>query len=281
MITKFNDYIKEGVGNTSVRDLMTPKSDEDVRQAYINLVNSLDDSSPDKFLDEFQIDFERIADLFGVTKDSLYLISEEGDKDYETFEDFFEAIADTDNKIIIKGVENEYGETSGEWTCYPDQKVARWSANDFDSPHAWIFPKNLFKDKLYESIRDLMTPKSREDIINSLEGDRSVVFKPSYVDDNMTYEMGRIDVSYDDLVKLFGEPNGYGDDYKISTYWTLEDNKGRVATIHDWKNTNLYEDDLPSVEEFRKFPSYQWTICTTGDKNVVVDLKTFIILQII
>lgn len=280
MIIKFEEYIKEGV-----KDLMTPKPSEEVRRAYIKLVNSLEGCTVDKYPDELQTDFKQISSLFGVPISSLYLIEEEGrDYDYHTFDDFFEDIVDINNKVIVDGVKNEDGESSGDWICYPKQKLAKWSDNDFNNPGAWVFPKNFFSDKLYESIRDMMTPKSKEEIINSLKGDKTVVFKPtnkrSY---DMIGEIGHIDASYNDLLELFGEPNGDTDDYKISTAWELVDNLGRCVGIEDWKQTDLYDPDYPSVEEFRNEPSYNWIITghRNGSEELVEDLRTYIILHII
>lgn len=56
--------------------------------------------------------------------------------------------------------------------------------------------------------------------------------------------------SYSVLRELFGEPTN-GDDYKISTEWILTDQNGEVVTIYDWKETNLYDQDQLSVEDFR------------------------------
>lgn len=284
MITNFNQYIKEGI-----RDLMSPKSSEEVRRAYIRLVNSLEGCTVDKYPDEFQVDFQQIADLFGVSIGSLYLIEEEGrGYDYPTFDDFFEDIIDEDNKVRIDGVKNEDGDSSGDWICYPKQKLAKWSDNDFNNPGAWVFPKNLFSDKLYESIRDMMTPKSREDIINSLKGDKTVVFKPTPTydgDDTWITRIGTLDASYSDLVELFGQPNGEVDDYKSSTAWELKDNKGRFIRISDYKSTILYDDDfnLPTVEEFRRLPSYGWHVQGNRkeSESLMNDLTTYIISHII
>lgn len=66
--------------------------------------------------------------------------------------------------------------------------------------------------------------------------------------------------SYAQLVTLLGEPNSAGDEYKVSTEWLLEDENGHVVTIYDYKETSLYDNDLPSVEEFRALPSFEWTI---------------------
>ena len=70
---------------------------------------------------------------------------------------------------------------------------------------------------------------------------------------------GDQEASYDQLVKLFGEPNSYGDGDKVHIEWVLNfdvyDEDGEVdyhtATIYDWKE----EDDAA-----RYAKSYFWHI---------------------
>ena len=71
---------------------------------------------------------------------------------------------------------------------------------------------------------------------------------------------GYFSTSYRQLVDLLGEPNADGDGYKVSTEWVLEDEDGNVATIYDWKETELYGDSSISVEQFREYSSYEWHI---------------------
>lgn len=61
---------------------------------------------------------------------------------------------------------------------------------------------------------------------------------------------GRVDATFADLVAILGKPH-CSDRYKVSGEWTLENESGDVITLYDWKETNLYAEDLPSVEEFR------------------------------
>jgi len=71
---------------------------------------------------------------------------------------------------------------------------------------------------------------------------------------------GYQEASYDQLVKLFGEPNSYGDGDKVHTEWVInfevydedwEDTETHTATIYDWK-----EDD----DAARRVPMYNWHI---------------------
>jgi hypothetical protein len=86
---------------------------------------------------------------------------------------------------------------------------------------------------------------------------------------------GYITTSYAKLVEIFGMPNSEGDDYKVSTEWTIEDKDGNIASIYDWKSTCLYDDETLTVSQLRKLPSYQWHI---GSQNVTTanDLIQFI-----
>ena len=68
-----------------------------------------------------------------------------------------------------------------------------------------------------------------------------------------------IKCSYVQLEKLFGTPQ-HSDEYKVSSEWIFHDEEGNEATLYDYKETNLYDQDLPTVEEFRKLPSFEWHV---------------------
>ena len=85
-----------------------------------------------------------------------------------------------------------------------------------------------------------------------------------------------VEASYDDLLSLFGEPNGEGDNYKVSTMWVLEDDDKNFLTIYDYKETDLYSRGYPSVQAFRARPSYVWHI--GGTRRLPAQrLKAFIL----
>jgi len=71
---------------------------------------------------------------------------------------------------------------------------------------------------------------------------------------------GYVETSFENLVRHFGLPNGNGDDYKVSTEWLLEESSGLIISIYDYKETNLYDGGLPSVDQFRRQKSYNWHI---------------------
>ena len=128
---------------------------------------------------------------------------------------------------------------------------------------------------VYESLEDILRPKSRKEILDNIGGRDDLTFKKSKKSSSGTYLIGEINVSYDNLVKLFGEPQlklkKDDDGYKTSTQWTLEDNEGRVYTIYDYKMTTLYGEDL-TPEEFRKLPSYTWHIGGEEEEKPITNI---------
>lgn len=70
---------------------------------------------------------------------------------------------------------------------------------------------------------------------------------------------GYVEASYAQLRELFG-PSNETDGYKVSTEWIIRFDDGAVATIYDYKMTNLYDREYPGVSAFRHMPSYNWHI---------------------
>lgn len=67
--------------------------------------------------------------------------------------------------------------------------------------------------------------------------------------------------SYKELEELLGKPNSEGDQCKVSTEWVFkETDTGEIVTLYDYKETNLYSREMPSVEEFRSRNQYDWHI---------------------
>lgn len=129
-----------------------------------------------------------------------------------------------------------------------------------------------------ESVRDFLKPKSKEEVIKQLGGRENVVFKPTNKYLEQSVFIGKYETSYKNLVKIFGKPNGEGDNYKISTEWVLEDDKGNIVSISDYKMTNLYDSSYPSVYKFRNELSYDWNIFS-DNKEILKDLKTYIYIK--
>lgn len=129
-----------------------------------------------------------------------------------------------------------------------------------------------------ESIRDFLKPKSKEEILKQLGGREDAIFKPTDKLQGMSYFIGTYEISYKELVKIFGEPNSEGDYEKISTEWNLEDDKGNLISISDYKVTDVYDPDYPSVDDFRAEPSYNWRIYS-DNREIKKDFLTFIYLK--
>lgn len=55
---------------------------------------------------------------------------------------------------------------------------------------------------------------------------------------NTSYK-GEIDISYDKLVKIFGNPH-HNDGYKTEAEWMLKFKDGTIATIYDYKEGKSY-----------------------------------------
>ena len=62
-----------------------------------------------------------------------------------------------------------------------------------------------------------------------------------------THLIGHITCNYEDIVKVFGKPNG-SDGYKSDAGWDIEWNDGTISTIYNWKNGNNYNKDGTRVE---------------------------------
>lgn len=84
--------------------------------------------------------------------------------------------------------------------------------------------------------------------------------------------IGYYTTSYAKLVEVFGSPSE-SDGYKVSTEWGLTTDDGVSFSLYDYKETNLYDEDLPSVEEFRSLSSFGWHI---GGWNGLESIKLYL-----
>jgi hypothetical protein len=86
---------------------------------------------------------------------------------------------------------------------------------------------------------------------------------------------GTFTASYKQLVTLLGPPTEVKPgrtDGKISTSWKVFDNlTGIEFEVYDYKMTNLYSREMPSVEEFRNMPSYDWHVRGAFIPSHVID----------
>jgi hypothetical protein len=134
---------------------------------------------------------------------------------------------------------------------------------------------------IYEqNIRDILRPKSEEEILAALPGHTDINFKlTDKFPEGTSFHNTTISTSYKNLVKLFGKPNSPGDEYKVSSKWILEDDNGHLVTIYDWKSTKLYDSDYPNVYQFRKLDSWEWHI---GGSRIEDEenLQAFVYIQL-
>ncbi len=79
---------------------------------------------------------------------------------------------------------------------------------------------------------------------------------------------GEINASFKQIRDLLGESEE-SDGYKVSTMWTCVF-EGKTFTVYDYKETSLYSDDLPSVEEFQARESYAWHIGGSGNAEAFI-----------
>jgi hypothetical protein len=62
---------------------------------------------------------------------------------------------------------------------------------------------------------------------------------------------GEIDVTYAQLVSVFGPEHSKGDGYKVQAEWDLEFEDGTYSTIYDWKMGDGYQgkgDGIPKEQ---------------------------------
>lgn len=92
--------------------------------------------------------------------------------------------------------------------------------------------------------------------------------------------VGAVVARESELRALLGEP-GEGDGYKVSLEWrgrVFEDGKadagGIPFTIHDWKETSLYDEDLLTPAHLREldFPR-EWTIAGRNKRTAELVLE--------
>ncbi len=72
------------------------------------------------------------------------------------------------------------------------------------------------------------------------------------INTNMSSLQGYIQATRAQLERVFGEPEEYDAESKVTTYWAVQFVDGTVATIYDWKR---YEQGAPTADEV-----YDWHI---------------------
>jgi len=133
-----------------------------------------------------------------------------------------------------------------------------------------------------------MTPKPKEEI-NKIIGDISSLSYESLPEDYLesSSAVGSFDASYNDLVRIFGDPIKSDWSWKTTFEWFIKDKNGRIFRIYDWKTSewaNIEFDDNDSIDEMknktRKYikeqDSFHWMIGGISTDGVS-DLKRYIL----
>jgi len=83
--------------------------------------------------------------------------------------------------------------------------------------------------------------------------------------------VGEINVSYETLKRIFGNPKS-GDGYKVDAEWEIEFEDGEVATIYNYKNGKNYNgrNGTPKTKIF------DWHIGGRGEDDVVERIEKII-----
>ena len=109
-----------------------------------------------------------------------------------------------------------------------------------------------------ESLRDKMTPKSTEEILKSLNAKPDVSYTKLKGGISGTHLIGEYACPYDDLVKLFGEPEleeWIGNNFM----WKLKADNGHILTIYD-NGSGLEGYEIMEID-------YRWHIGGTDPKD--------------
>ena len=168
-INNFNDYIKE-----SIRDKMKPKSEEEINDACIKILNNHNNpisDYEDNYIDE-------VSQILKEPKKKLHILTpQDYDDNYELLYNFLESfIINDDNFIRTKNIKNMNYSSSFYyqnfedvyWVCYPKHKIACLMYDNNKDVQEWIFCKDTIT-KMNESLRDKMKPKSEEELLNYME----------------------------------------------------------------------------------------------------------------
>lgn len=81
---------------------------------------------------------------------------------------------------------------------------------------------------------------------------------------------GRIEISYQDLVDMWGNPEK-GDGYKTEAEWVIRLPKNKVITIYNYKNSRSYSDTNPPVTEI-----CEWNVGGRGSDVLDILLRMMI-----
>jgi hypothetical protein len=160
----FKQFVNEGV-----RHLMTPKSEEEIKNAYSNIIKEINNPiSLYKY--EINNEFEQISELFKVSKEELHLITEDNNN-WDLLDELFTKTIENNNKIVKIEVEETENEHGGVWMCWTDKKLAYWNSEEIHGISAWIFYKPSYINESFEYTNSPRYNKYLDEVNNAKVGD--------------------------------------------------------------------------------------------------------------
>jgi len=137
-----NDIFKKQI-NESLTNKMTPKSDEELNNAFNKIIS--DSEKLSDFKNWRSGELEEISELIGKPLDELYYVDEESEN-FVLIHDYIASILDNipnlSNPITLKNISN----SGDQCYCYPKQKVAYWYNDSTDGVVSWVFSNDIFKN---------------------------------------------------------------------------------------------------------------------------------------
>ena len=123
-------------------------------------------------------------------------------------------------------------------------ELARLSLSDKNVYDRFADELDLSDDVLQElkdKIEKAINPPSRSVLDPDLKRDFVTHNEKQDLSANGTSLQGEVEIDYDTLVKLFGEPTEW--DGYVDAEWTIEFKDGTIATIYNYKSGKNYNGD--------------------------------------
>jgi len=133
------DYLNEGI-----IDHMTPKSEKQLKNAFMSLFNKIDPTPYTSLSEEGKTDVEKISDVLECQPYDLYTLAEEDD-DYDTMYEVFETlvIGRETSKSLVKVESGDYT-----YNIYTDIQMALGSPDDFNNLNVLIFNWSFLRRRI-------------------------------------------------------------------------------------------------------------------------------------
>ena len=215
MITKYNLF-------ESVRDQMTPKSEEEIFNAFRDFIMSYENPLS-KYPINAYTDFGKISRILKEPKSNLHYINAHMNN-FQKLNTFFKTLVTNEKNYKNVNLKDSSKRWGGSWICYPNKKLANFGS--FNDAAGWVFCKDYFKEKINESVRDKMTPKSEEDIRYSMGEKKYHIYK------SLRDAKDSIKPPYETTDIVFGEGSKKGSNFF--------DIKIRFLSLTVWYNGDLW-----------------------------------------